>query len=32
MCLVAEMASDSFTAFSTFKIAFESLAVPSERA
>lgn len=32
MYLVAEMASDSFTAFSTFKIAFESLAVPSERA
>jgi len=27
MYLVAEMASDSFTAFSTFKIAFESLAV-----
>ena len=31
MYLVAEMASDSFTAFSAFKIAFESLAVPSER-
>ena len=32
MYLVAEMASDSFIAFSAFKIAFEFLAVPSEKA